>query len=441
MSKFSDLDQFLSDFVKKGPVGCGVAVAKDGEILHEKYFGYANLEKQIPITAENVYRQYSSTKVVVCTAAMMLLMVAEVLSRWILHKAILGSTEWAQVLVADGPVVPVADPAVETRHAASPENAVADMEMRHAASLQWGNTVTVAFRACGEGLCACADDEVYVAVFCPARGEVAMSGSVWRKKERVALTLPDGWQGLEVHLWVFAMDYQGRASRSVYAGGLEAGVVDNDGDVVGEEFDGDGQQDDAEELAQHEDHLVAQPALDSLQQDEHHIVDDDVQQEAEHDVDGGVLGAEREEGGDGAGAGDEGEGHGDDAGAGAGALVLDELAPHDHLQGQEKEHEGSGHGEGGDVDAEEVEQRLAHEEEGHEESQGHARGLQGLDVFAAVLHADEDGNGACDVDDGEHDDERAENLDDVYLMYNFKHDNYLCSLKGLFANCKDTKKN
>ena len=52
-------------------------------------------------------------------------------------------TEWAQVLVADGPVVPVADPAVETRHAASPGNAVADRETRHAASLQWGNTVTV----------------------------------------------------------------------------------------------------------------------------------------------------------------------------------------------------------------------------------------------------------------------------------------------------------
>ena len=42
------------------------------------------------------------------------------------------------------------------------------------------NPRTVAFRACGEGLCACADDEVYVAAFCPARGEVAMSGSVWR---------------------------------------------------------------------------------------------------------------------------------------------------------------------------------------------------------------------------------------------------------------------
>ncbi len=34
-----------------------------------------------------------------CTAAMMLLMVAEVLSRWILNRAILGSTEWAQVLL------------------------------------------------------------------------------------------------------------------------------------------------------------------------------------------------------------------------------------------------------------------------------------------------------------------------------------------------------
>ena len=94
-----------------------------------------------------------------------------------------------------------------------------------------------------------------------------------------------------------------------------------------------------------------------------------------------------------------------------------------------------------DVDAEEVEQRLAGEEEGHEETQGHARGLQGLDVLAAVLHADEDGNGTGDVDDGEHDDERAENLDDVNLMYNFKHDNYLCSLKGMFPKCKDTKKN
>ena len=34
-----------------------------------------------------------------CTAAMMLLMVSEVLSRWIFNKAILGSTEWAQVLL------------------------------------------------------------------------------------------------------------------------------------------------------------------------------------------------------------------------------------------------------------------------------------------------------------------------------------------------------
>ena len=34
-----------------------------------------------------------------CTAAMMLLMVSEVLSRWLFNRAILGSTEWAQVLL------------------------------------------------------------------------------------------------------------------------------------------------------------------------------------------------------------------------------------------------------------------------------------------------------------------------------------------------------
>ena len=33
------------------------------------------------------------------TAAMMLLMVSEVLSRWLFNRAILGSTEWAQVLL------------------------------------------------------------------------------------------------------------------------------------------------------------------------------------------------------------------------------------------------------------------------------------------------------------------------------------------------------
>ena len=66
------LDTFLSDLVKTGPAGCGCAVARDGELLYENYFGYADLEKKKKITADSVYRQYSATKVLVCTGAMML---------------------------------------------------------------------------------------------------------------------------------------------------------------------------------------------------------------------------------------------------------------------------------------------------------------------------------------------------------------------------------
>ena len=72
MSRTKDLDLFLSELVKTGPAGCGCAVARDGETLEENYFGYADLESGRKIDAGSIYRQYSSTKVVVCTAAMML---------------------------------------------------------------------------------------------------------------------------------------------------------------------------------------------------------------------------------------------------------------------------------------------------------------------------------------------------------------------------------
>ncbi len=72
MSRTKDLDLFLNELVKNGPAGCGCAVARDGEVLYENYFGYADLESGRKIDAGSIYRQYSSTKVVVCTAAMLL---------------------------------------------------------------------------------------------------------------------------------------------------------------------------------------------------------------------------------------------------------------------------------------------------------------------------------------------------------------------------------
>ena len=111
---------------------------------------------------------------------------------------------WEEVLVADGPLAPVADPSVETRHAAS---------------LQRGDTVAVTFRPCAEGVRADGGDEVYLAAYCPGRGEAVLSGSAWRWKGRAELELPALWRGHGVELWVFVRDARGRASRSVYAGG------------------------------------------------------------------------------------------------------------------------------------------------------------------------------------------------------------------------------
>lgn len=72
MGKWSDMDDFLNKHIKTGPSGCGCAVAKNGEIIFENYYGFADLEKQRPITENSVYRQFSTTKLVVCTAAMLL---------------------------------------------------------------------------------------------------------------------------------------------------------------------------------------------------------------------------------------------------------------------------------------------------------------------------------------------------------------------------------
>jgi CubicO group peptidase (beta-lactamase class C family) len=72
MSDFKHLDKLLGGFVENGLHGCGCAVAKDGEILYEGYHGYADAEAGKPITPDTVYRLYSMTKIIICTAAMML---------------------------------------------------------------------------------------------------------------------------------------------------------------------------------------------------------------------------------------------------------------------------------------------------------------------------------------------------------------------------------
>lgn len=72
MSRFDDMSALLRQFIKNGPAGCGCAIAKEGKTLYQGYFGYADLDEKRPITEDTVYRLFSMTKVVICTAALML---------------------------------------------------------------------------------------------------------------------------------------------------------------------------------------------------------------------------------------------------------------------------------------------------------------------------------------------------------------------------------
>jgi CubicO group peptidase (beta-lactamase class C family) len=72
MADFKHLDALLADFVANGLPGCGCAVAKEGKILYEGYHGMADIDSGKAIAPDTVYRLYSMTKVIICTAAMML---------------------------------------------------------------------------------------------------------------------------------------------------------------------------------------------------------------------------------------------------------------------------------------------------------------------------------------------------------------------------------
>src|SRR5690606_2386317 len=66
------LDSLLAGFVEKDIAGCGCIVAQRGNILYENYYGFADRERNIAMTERSVHRLFSTTKVIVCTAALML---------------------------------------------------------------------------------------------------------------------------------------------------------------------------------------------------------------------------------------------------------------------------------------------------------------------------------------------------------------------------------
>ncbi|MCT2536867.1 beta-lactamase family protein [Aquibacillus koreensis] len=72
MTLSSKLNNLLNSFVEKGPTGCSMQVMHQGKNIFEQYVGYADMETNTPISPDSIFRLHSLTKVVTCTAALIL---------------------------------------------------------------------------------------------------------------------------------------------------------------------------------------------------------------------------------------------------------------------------------------------------------------------------------------------------------------------------------
>ncbi len=71
-SIFQQIDSIAQEGVDKGAYpGCEILAARNGKVVYHKAFGYANFDRQIPVTLQTVYDLASVTKVSATTVAIM----------------------------------------------------------------------------------------------------------------------------------------------------------------------------------------------------------------------------------------------------------------------------------------------------------------------------------------------------------------------------------
>lgn len=70
MGEFQSLSKLLRKYVEDGLPGCGIIIAKHGEILFEEYVGWSDVEKQKPLSRESLFRQASLSKIAIYTTLM-----------------------------------------------------------------------------------------------------------------------------------------------------------------------------------------------------------------------------------------------------------------------------------------------------------------------------------------------------------------------------------
>ncbi|CAN7662607.1 serine hydrolase [Paenibacillus sp. LjRoot153] len=66
------LTPLLKEWIEKGPPGCACTVIRNGEVVYQESFGYADVELKKKIEPDTIFRIYSMTKVITCVAALKL---------------------------------------------------------------------------------------------------------------------------------------------------------------------------------------------------------------------------------------------------------------------------------------------------------------------------------------------------------------------------------
>ena len=69
---FEKLTSVLEDFIDQGVPGCDCVVYHKGKCVYRKFLGYSDKENKIEMNGKEVYNLYSCSKVITCTAALML---------------------------------------------------------------------------------------------------------------------------------------------------------------------------------------------------------------------------------------------------------------------------------------------------------------------------------------------------------------------------------
>jgi len=73
MGRLERIDALLQEYVDKGIIPHALTfVAKNGQVIHNKTFGWRDIEKQIPLQKNDIFRMYSQTKAISTVALMTL---------------------------------------------------------------------------------------------------------------------------------------------------------------------------------------------------------------------------------------------------------------------------------------------------------------------------------------------------------------------------------